>query len=192
MCVCVLEIRSALTFEKYRRQSCRNQIQRCVNTERKEECGDFQAGTNKFGTDTVLGRLSPGEGWPPRVPGLQARTPRPSPHPPATRPFTRPRHLLTSSRGASLIRVCRAHDSLRARPGRARRPRSRGLRLSCARAFPAPLRGPVGSPLLLRLAQCSFPQTRHAALLPRCGVAPPDPAPQRPRRAPPPDLGSLC
>lgn len=158
----------------------------------KEEYGDFQTGTNKFGTRAVLGRPSPEGGWPSRLLGPRARTRRLSPHPPATRPFTRLRHLLTSGRGASLLRFSTAHDSLGATPGRAHGPRSLGLWLSCARAFPARLHGPLGYSLGLRLAPGSFSQTRHAALLPRRGVAPSDPAPQCPRRVPPPDLGTVC
>lgn len=103
------------------------------------------------------------------------------PHPPATRPFSRPRSLLTSGRGASLLRVSTAHVSLGARSYRAGRLVNRDRPLSCAGASPAWLPRPLASSARLQLAPDSFPQTRHAALLPLRGKAPPRLRPAAPR-----------
>lgn len=84
-----------------------------------------------------------------------------------------------SGRGASLLQVPGSVGSLRPRPGRALWPAA-AAQLSCDRAFPARLRGPVGALPGRLLELRSFPQTRHAALLPWRGEAPPDPAPRRP------------
>ena len=134
-------------------------------------------GNKKFGARAVgapLSRRSMAPSSPP------TRPPPRSPHPPATRPFNpakAPPHL--RPRWLAPPRLHRTRPTRRlARPSPSAS--SRGPKLRCARAFPARLRGPVGSLPQLQLAPQTFQQTRHASLLPLRGKAPPDPAPRRP------------
>lgn len=123
--------------------------------------------------------------------------PRVSPHPPATRPFSSLRLLLTSGRcasilrGASILRVSGAHVLLllRARPYPGCPPGDGGSRSVAPGGFPARLRGPLGLLPRLPLAPYSFPQTPHAALLPQRGNAPSRLHPETPPPRPAPEFG---
>lgn len=176
--------------EKYRWQTCRNQIQRCVNTERKEERGGFPGWTNKFGTCTFRGREAPSSAW----------SPGPNTSDPAlTLPLRGPSlgHGISSPQAAaprSSASVERRLPPSQARPGQSAaqsRPLAQlrpGVPRAKQRATPVLASAPAPAPARSRLP----PADAARGPPPPAGRCAPDPAPQRPSRAPPPGLGTVC